>query len=120
MKRSVDHQPSRPTSRPALTTSFSGLTDDAKTRALMEHFPPGWVVYMLECEDGSLYTGSTNDLGNRLRTHQSGRGAKYTRSHVPVRLVHVESCANQSAALRRENAIKNLPRPQKDRLIKPK
>lgn len=103
-----------------LQTNFAGLTDDSKTRELLAHFPPGWVVYILECEDGSLYTGATNDLAKRLRTHESGHGAKYTRSHVPVRLVHVESCANQSMALRRENEIKNLPRHDKLKIFQKK
>lgn len=101
-----------------LKTNFPGLMDDDRTRLLLEHFPPGWVVYMVECADGSLYTGSTNDLAKRLKTHESGKGAKYTRSHIPTRLVHVESCATRSDALKRENAIKNLPRIEKNKLIK--
>ena len=61
-------------------------------------------VYMLECGDGSLYTGWTNDLARRLAAHQSGRGAKYTRGRAPVRLVYAEQCTDKSAALRREAA----------------
>ena len=62
-------------------------------------------VYMLECGDGSLYTGWTNDLARRLAAHQSGRGAKYTRGRAPVRLVYAEQCTDKSAALRREAAV---------------
>ena len=70
-------------------------------------------VYMLRCADGSLYTGSTTDLDRRLAAHQSGRGAKYTRSHGPVEVVYREACADRSAALRREAAIKRLTRSEK-------
>ena len=72
-----------------------------------------WVVYMLLCGDGSLYTGCTNDLPRRLEAHQSGRGAKYTRSRPPVTLAYQEAAADRSAALRREAAIKRLTRRQK-------
>lgn len=78
--------------------------------------PVNW-VYILECKGGSLYTGWTTDLAARLRAHQSGRGAKYTRSRRPVRLVYAEECADKSAALRREAAVKALTRTQKLALI---
>ena len=68
---------------------------------------------MLKCGDGSLYTGWTNDLARRLAAHQSGRGAKYTRGRAPVRLVYAEQCTDKSAALRREAAVKALPRARK-------
>lgn len=74
-------------------------------------------VYMLRCADGSLYTGSTTDLDRRLAVHQSGRGAKYTRSRLPVELVYREEAPDWSAALRREAAIKHLSRAQKLELI---
>jgi len=77
-----------------------------------------WFVYMLRCGDGSLYTGYTDDVLRRLAVHQSGKGAKYTRSHLPVELVYQEACPDKSAALRRESAIKRLTRPQKLALIK--
>ena len=73
----------------------------------------GYWVYLLRCGDGSLYTGCTNDLARRLRAHQSGRGAKYTRSRLPVELVYREEAADRSAALRREAAIKRLTRAEK-------
>lgn len=74
-------------------------------------------VYMLRCGDGSLYTGSTTDLGRRLAAHQSGRGAKYTRSRLPVELVYREEAPDWSAALRREAVIKHLSRARKLELI---
>lgn len=70
-------------------------------------------VYMLRCGDGTLYTGSTNDLSRRLRAHQTGQGAKYTRSRLPVELVYQEPAADRSAALRREAAIKRMSRAEK-------
>ena len=77
----------------------------------------GYLVYILRCGDGTLYTGCTNDLPRRLRAHQSGRGAKYTRSRLPVELVYQEELPDQSAALRREAAIKRLDRRRKLALI---
>ena len=77
----------------------------------------GWYVYMLRCGDGSLYTGSTTDVDRRLREHQSGTGARYTRSRPPVTLAYVEEAPDRSAAQRREAAIKKLPRDQKWKLI---
>ncbi|HFQ13714.1 MAG TPA: GIY-YIG nuclease family protein [Gammaproteobacteria bacterium] len=69
-----------------------------------------WYVYMLCCSDGSWYTGITTDPERRLRQHNGGsRGARYTRSRRPVRLVYQEACADRSSALRREYAIKQLP-----------
>ena len=77
----------------------------------------GWYVYMLRCGDGTLYTGSTTDVDRRLREHQSGTGARYTRSRPPVTLAYVEEAPDRSAAQRREAAIKKLPRDQKWNLI---
>lgn len=73
----------------------------------------GWMVYILRCGDGTLYTGCTNDLSRRLKAHQSGKGAKYTRSRPPVTLVYQEEAADKSAALRREIALKRLTRQEK-------
>lgn len=74
-------------------------------------------VYLLECADGSFYCGWTNDLAKRVAAHQSGKGGKYTRSHLPVRLVYCETAASKEAALRREAAIKKLTHAQKLQLI---
>ena len=76
-----------------------------------------YYVYMLRCGDGSLYTGSTDDVARRLKVHQSGKGAKYTRSRLPVALVYREELPDRSAALRREAAIKKLTRGQKLALL---
>jgi putative endonuclease len=70
----------------------------------------GWTVYLLRCRDGSLYAGATNDLARRLAAHRAGRGGAYTRARRPVRLVWVEAQADRGAALRREAALKRLPR----------
>jgi putative endonuclease len=74
---------------------------------------PAWLCYLLECADGTLYCGITNDLGKRLAAHNAGEGAKYTRSRLPVRLVYQETCADRSAASKREREIKALPRAEK-------
>ncbi len=77
-----------------------------------------WYVYILRCGDGSLYTGTAVDVQARLRVHESGKGAKYTRGRGPLELVYTEACESKSYALKRELAIKALPRPQKEELIK--
>jgi putative endonuclease len=75
-------------------------------------------VYILECSDKTLYTGSTHDIEKRIAEHNnSKKGARYTRSRRPVKLVYVESCSNLSDALKREAQIKKLSRVQKIRLI---
>jgi len=74
-------------------------------------------VYILRCADGSLYTGWTTDPQARLLAHNSGRGAKYTRSRLPAELVHMESFSSRGEALRREAAIKALSRQEKLALI---
>ena len=76
------------------------------------------VVYIVECADQTLYTGWTNNLEQRLKAHNTGRGAKYTRSRCPVRVVYVEPQPDQAAAQRREIAIKRLRRSEKLRLIR--
>lgn len=74
-------------------------------------------VYIVECADGTLYTGWTTDVEKRLQTHNAGEGAKYTRSRRPVRLLYSEPCADKSAALKREAEIKRLSRAKKLALI---
>lgn len=74
-------------------------------------------VYILLCGDGTLYTGYTNDLERRLAVHNAGKGAKYTRSRLPVCLKYWEVLPNKSSALRRERAIKSLTRREKLALI---
>jgi len=77
----------------------------------------GYWIYILRCCDGSLYTGSTTDPIQRLKVHQSGKGAKYTRSRLPVELVYQEKLTDKSCALKREAAIKKLSREKKLQLI---
>jgi len=74
-------------------------------------------VYILRCSDGTLYTGWTNDPENRIKTHNSGKGAKYTRGRLPVTPVYIEFMPDREAALRREAAIKKLPLKKKQQLI---
>jgi len=78
---------------------------------------PGYYVYILECADGTLYTGWTRDIPRRLAAHNSGKGAKYTRSRRPVRLAWWEAQPDRSAALRREAAIKRMAREEKLAMI---
>ena len=77
-----------------------------------------WHVYMLRCADHSLYTGVATDLEARVATHNSGKGAKYTRGRLPVKLVYQEAVADRGAALKREHAIKRLPAAAKRQLIR--
>lgn len=74
-------------------------------------------VYILTCSDGTLYTGWTTDLAERLAAHQAGRGARYTRTRLPVKLVYQETCPDRSSAMKRERAIKKLPRVKKLALV---
>ena len=75
-----------------------------------------WVVYILECKDGTLYTGITDDLPRRLKVHSQGKGAKYTRGRGPLILRYLGRCSDHSEALRRELQIKALPRQEKQKL----
>ena len=76
-----------------------------------------YFVYIMRCADGTLYTGYTDDIARREAVHNSGRGAKYTRSRLPVKMVYHESFATRSEAMKRECAIKRLSREQKLKLI---
>lgn len=75
-----------------------------------------WTVYIVRCNDASLYTGVAKDLARRIEQHNAGNGAKYTRSRLPVTLVYSETVADRGEALRREIAIKRLPAASKRRL----
>jgi predicted GIY-YIG superfamily endonuclease len=75
-----------------------------------------WFVYLLRCADDSLYAGVTNDLDRRCRQHNAGKASRYTRCRLPATLVYHEPAANKSAALRRELALKALPKRAKERL----
>lgn len=73
--------------------------------------------YIVECADGTLYTGWTTDPERRVKTHNAGRGARYTRMRGPVRLVYVEEQPDRASAMKRERAIKALSREKKMKLI---
>lgn len=75
-------------------------------------------TYILKCSDGSLYTGWTNDLKNRIANHNDRKGAKYTMGRVPVKLVYSEEYATKEEAMRREWQIKHMSREKKLELIK--
>lgn len=74
-------------------------------------------VYILQCTDGSFYTGYTKNLPERTKQHENGKGAKYTKSHKPQKIVYVEDLDSRSQAMKRERAIKKLSRQQKIDLI---
>lgn len=74
-------------------------------------------MYIVLCADGTLYTGVTNDLPARIAQHNAGRGAKYTRTRLPVQLVYAEQAGARGDALRREHRIKRLRREAKHELI---
>ncbi len=76
-----------------------------------------WFVYLLRCADGTLYTGIAKDVSRRSQQHNAGIASRYTRSRLPVELVYQEVHANRGLALRREAAIKALPRRQKESII---
>ena len=76
-----------------------------------------WKVYIVKCSDKTFYTGITNNIKLRLETHNLGKGAKYTKSRLPVILVYLETVDDKSSALRREIEIKKLNRSQKINLI---
>jgi putative endonuclease len=77
-----------------------------------------WTVYILQCADGTLYTGITNDLDARISAHEAGTGAKYTRGRGPLKLVFREVARDRASASRREIEIKALSRRAKEQLIK--
>ncbi len=76
-------------------------------------------VYIVRCADDTLYTGWAMDVDRRVKAHNAGRGARYTRTHGPVKLVYTEEVLNRSEALRRERAIKAYPRAKKLALCRP-
>ena len=83
------------------------------------HLQKKWLIYILECRDGSLYCGITNNIEKRLKQHKGEikGGAKYTRSHWPCKLVYKEKSASRSQALKREAIIKKMSKVEKQTLI---
>ncbi len=79
-----------------------------------------WHVYIIQCKDGKLYTGITNNLHRRIKAHNSGNGGKFTKYRAPVKLRYSEKVLGKSEALKREARIKQLSREEKLKLIKEK
>lgn len=75
-------------------------------------------TYLVECADGTLYCGWTNDIDKRMKAHNEGKGAKYTRSRLPVRLVYFETFDTKEEAMSREYYIKRMSRDEKLKLVK--
>ncbi len=76
-----------------------------------------WYVYIIECKNGHLYTGSTNDIDRRMKAHANGTGAKYTRAFGFKKLLYKQACRSQSSALKKEASIKKLTRSEKQALV---
>jgi putative endonuclease len=76
-----------------------------------------YYVYILLCQDGSLYTGHSRDVHERFRLHATGKGARYTRIHKPKKIVYVEPATSRGQAMKRERAIKKMSRQQKIHLF---
>lgn len=100
-----------------LTVEVEAKAKELAVLKLKKQLAETWSAYIVQCADGSYYTGVTNELPQRIATHNAGKGAKYTRSRLPVELVYHESLPNKSAALKRELAIKALSRTAKETLI---
>ena len=83
----------------------------------MERQKKSYFVYMVRCKNGTYYAGYTVDLENRLKTHNSGRGAKYLRGKTPVVLVYVKEYRDLGNAMRAERALKKIPRAKKEALV---
>jgi putative endonuclease len=80
----------------------------------------GWTLYIVECRDGTFYTGIAKDVGRRLVQHNEGSASRYTRSRRPVKIIYQEPCGNRSEASIKEAAVKSLSRLEKEKLIKRK
>ena len=76
-----------------------------------------WTVYILECSDNTLYTGISQNVNQRIAAHENGKGAKYTKTRGPFKLVYTEQKETKGEALKREREIKNFPRKEKLKLI---
>jgi len=101
----------------SLTVEVEAKAKEVAVQKLMKQLAEHWIVYILRCADGSLYTGITNDLERRLEQHNAGTASRYTRSRLPVILAYQESQPNQSMALKRQLVIKALPRKAKEALV---
>lgn len=79
--------------------------------------PEAWFLYILQCKDGSLYTGITKNLDRRFKMHNAGKASRYTSSRRPVKMLYHEPCQSRTDALVRECAVKAFPRKKKEELI---
>lgn len=77
-----------------------------------------WFVYVIQCVDGSLYTGSTNNLEKRFSEHKMGKGGRYTRAHKAIKMIYSEKLSSQSEVLKREMEIKSWNREKKIKILK--
>jgi len=77
-----------------------------------------WILYILQCRDGSFYTGITKDLERRLQMHQQGKASRFTRARLPIKLIYQERCSGRTDALVRECRVKGLPKRKKLELIR--
>jgi putative endonuclease len=93
------------------------LTSAARANSRRIPPVPAFFCYIVECADGTYYTGWTTDPARRLREHAAGRGARYTRAHHPTRMVFVEPQPDRASAMRRERALKAMSRARKQALI---
>jgi putative endonuclease len=93
----------------------ASATDPADSQSTEDE--TGHFVYVVKCADGTFYTGYTTDVERRVAEHNAGTGARYTRGRTPVEVVHTERYDDSSTAMSREYAIKQLRRPQKERLV---
>jgi putative endonuclease len=101
--------------KPIYKRMLAGMERQAQSKRRRKSDP--WWVYIVECADGTYYTGITKNVEQRLEQHNAGRGARYTASRRPVALRYVERCRDRSAALSRECRIKALTRPAKQELF---
>jgi UV DNA damage endonuclease len=101
----------------SLTVEVEAKAKEVAVLKLLKQLSQQWVVYIVRCADGSLYTGITNDMKRRIEQHNAGTASRYTRIRLPVVLVYQEAQPNQSVSLKRELAIKALSRTAKESLI---
>ncbi len=101
----------------SLTVEVEAKAKELAVLKLKKQLAEQWIVYIVRCSDGSLYTGVTNNLKRRLEQHNAGTASRYTRSRLPVELAYHEQQPNRSAALKRELAIKALSRRRKEVLV---
>lgn len=93
--------------------SFGIMLEEGKEKSMSDHN----FTYMVECSDGTLYTGWTTEVKKRVEAHNAGKGAKYTKSRRPVRLVYYEEFKTKQEAMRREYEIKHFSREKKKKMI---